>query len=283
MSTTRGSEIEPPLLPGLEQALVRAARARRAHRLPRRRWALAVALGLVVLAAGVATATGVLDVTSGKTAHGTFTVKRRALSAVEGEVPAGSICLELTYRGDGLRAGTSYGCGRAPSPARPFGLVTVDYLAEGLHEEVAYGLVAGGITRVAVLGPGGRHTYADTEAKEDLPGRFFAVVVPHRGQVELVGYGSDGRVRARIGSLAPPDHPPRSKEEAVEQGEQMGFAPTLTQPRLYLEGQPIDSAEVRRLKLDCAFGRTVGICFHDDRQPDDLIRRIRELEMAPRH
>jgi hypothetical protein len=282
MSTTRVPGSEPALLPELEQILVRAARRRKVHRFPRRRLMLAVALGMVVLGAGVATATGVFDVTSGKTAHGTFTVERRSLSSAGQGGPAGSICLELTYSGAGTGGTTSYGCGRKPTDARPFGVVIVDYLAEGLHEEVAYGLVAAGIARVAVLGPGGRRTYATTEIKEGLPGRFFAVTVPHRGQVEVVGYGADGRARARIGSLSRPDRPSRSKAQAAAQGEQMGFAPTIaTQPRAFFEGHRIRWAEVHRLRLSCAIGRTAAICFRTGgKEPGNLISKLKDLEEA---
>ncbi|HEY0279339.1 MAG TPA: hypothetical protein VGC32_13820 [Solirubrobacterales bacterium] len=198
MRTTGDPGFETALLPELEQALVRAARHRRVRRLPRRRLMLAVAIGIVALGAGVATATRVFDVTSGETGHGTFTVERRAPSSLGGEEPAGSICLQLTYGGAGVGGTTSYGCGPKPTAARPFGVVIVDCLAEGLHEEVAYGLVTDAAVEVAVLGSGGgRHTYAPTEVKDGLPGRFFAVVVPHRGRVKLVGYAPDGRVVAR--------------------------------------------------------------------------------------
>jgi hypothetical protein len=158
--------------------------------------------------------------------------------------------------------------------------VIVDYLAEGLHEEVAYGLVADGVARVAVLGSGGRHTYATTEAKDGLPGRFFAVVVPHRGRVELVAYASDGRVVARVGSLSGPVDA-HSKEEARAEGLQAGFAPTIESPQeIIFEGRRISGAELRRLRPSCAFGRTVAICFRNGHEPTALTRRLREAEEA---
>jgi hypothetical protein len=280
MSATRDPGFEPALLPELEQILVRAARRRRVRRLPRRRLMLAVAIGIVALGAGVATATGVFDVISGETAHGIFTVERRAPSSVGGGEPAGSICLQLTYSGAGFGGTTSYGCGPKPTAARPFGIVIVDYLAEGLHEEVAYGLVADGVARVAVLGSGGRHTYATTEAKDGLPGRFFAVVVPHRGRVELVGYAPDGRVVGRIGKLSGTTEA-HSKEEARAEGLQAGFAPTIAFPQeIIFEGHRISSAELRRLRPSCAIGRTVAICFRNGNEPTNLTRRLREVEEA---
>jgi len=280
MSTTRDPGFEPALLPELEQILVRAARRRRVRGLPRRRLMLAVAIGIVALGAGVATATRVFDVTSGETAHGTFTVKRRALSSVGGEEPAGSICLQLTYSGAGVGGTTSYGCGPKPTAAEPFGVVIVDYLADGLREEVAYGLVADGVARVAVLGSGGRHTYAPTEVKDGLPGRFFAVVVPHRGRVKLVGYAADGRVVARIGKLSGTTEA-HSKEEARADGLQAGFAPTIAFPQeIIFEGHRISSAELRRLRPSCAIGRTVAICFRNGHEPTALTRRLREDEEA---
>jgi hypothetical protein len=240
----------------------------------------AIAIAIVALGAGVATATRVFDVTSGETADGTFTVERRAPSSVGGGEPAGSICLQLTYSGAGVGGTTSYGCGPKPTAARPFGIVIVDYLAEGLHEEVAYGLVADGVARVAVLGPGGRHTYAGTEVKDGLPGRFFAVVVPHRGRVELVGYAPDGRVVARIGKLSGTVEA-HSKEEARAEGLQAGFAPTIGFPQeILFEGHRISSAELRRLRPSCAIGRTVAICFRTGHEPTALTRRLREDEEA---
>lgn len=280
MSTTRDPGFEPALLPELEQVLVRAARRRRDRRLPRRRLMPAIAIAIVALGAGVATATRVFDVTSGETGHGTFAVERRTPSSVAGRQPAGSICLQLTYSGAGVGGTTSYGCGPKPTAARPFGIVVVDYLADGLHEEVAYGLVADGVARVAVLGSGGRHTYATTEAKDGLPGRFFAAVVPHRGRVELVGYASDGRVVARIGRLSGKVDA-HSNEEARAEGLQAGFAPTIESPQeILFEGRRISSAELRRLRLSCAIGRTVAICFRNGHEPTAITRRLREDEEA---
>ncbi|HVY77911.1 MAG TPA: hypothetical protein VG898_05345 [Solirubrobacterales bacterium] len=69
-----------------------------------------------------------------------------------------------------------------------------------------------------------------TEAKQGLPGRFFVVLVPHLGRIEVVGYDATGRERARIGSLAKPSHPPMSHAEAVAQGDPAGFAPTAAPP-----------------------------------------------------
>ncbi len=277
MSATREPEPRPAVLPELEQLLVRAARRRATRRVPRRRWVLAVAIGALVLAAAAAAATRVFDVASGTTPHGTFTVARRPVSAPGvGGPRQGAVCLQLTYGGPG--GGSSYGCGRAPSPAHPFGLLIADPLAEGLHEEVVYGLVGADIARIAVLGDGGRHTFASTTSKEGLPGRFFAVVVPHRGRVEVVGYGADGKARARIGSLATPSHPPHSKAEAIAQGDPAGFAPTLEPPPMTFEGRRISSAEVTRLGLSCAIRRNVARCFRTGEGPAAAGGRLREAE-----
>jgi hypothetical protein len=126
--------------------------------------------------------------------------------------------------------GPLYGCGDQPSEARPFGLVVADSLDEGSRERVIYGLVSSDIARVSVLGGGGEHTDVVTEVKEGLPGRFFAVVVPHLGRIALVGYDASGQPRGRIGSLARPAHPPHSYAEAVAQGDPAGFAPAAPLP-----------------------------------------------------
>ena len=262
MSATRDHEFEPPILPELEQLLVRAARRRAVPPLPRRRLTLAVAVGALVLAAAAAAAaSGVFQVISGKTAHGTFSVERATLP---GEGHGGSICLQLRYDG----RGPSHGCGESPTAARPFGLVVADPLEEGSRERVLYGLVDGDIARVAALGEGGEHTDAATEPEEGLPGRFFAVVVPHLGRIELVGYDADGKEVARIGSLARPSHPPHSKAEAVAQGDPAGFAPTIVNSgRFIYQGHSISEAEVGRLGLACVEGREVNRCFRSSPEP----------------
>jgi|GEM_PF-2337500 len=263
---------EPATLPALEQLLVRAARRRVApRRRGRRRWFLVAVAAALVLAAGAAAATGLLPITSGHTAHGTYTVQRRPVPAVgPGEPSPGRVCLQLIYDG----GEPSYGCGEAPTASRPFGLLVADPLAEGSRERVVYGLVADDVVRVAVLGGDGKRTDGPTEPKHGLPGRFFAVVVPHRGRIEVVGYDAGGRPVARIGSNSRPDHPPRSKAEAIEQGDPAGFAPTLPpSSRLTFEGHEISEAEVGRLGLICLEGRTVAPCY----------RTPRELEAARGH
>jgi hypothetical protein len=257
MNEARDHEFEPPVLPELEQMLVRAARRRAAPRLGRRRWILAVAFGALVLAAAAAAATGALRIAGGSTAHGTFSVERATLP---GESHTGPVCLQLRYD----RRGPSYGCGEVPTPGEPFGLVVADSLEEGSRERVIYGLVDAGIARVAALGEGGEQA-APTEVKDGLPGRFFAIVVPHLGRVALVGYDQAGREVARIGSLARPAHPPHSKAEAVAQGDPAGFAPTIPSSNRYvLEGHGIDEAEVNRLGLVCVEGREVNLCYRSE-------------------
>jgi hypothetical protein len=264
MNAARDHELEPPVLPELEQLLVRAARWRAAPRLGRRRWVFAVAVGALVLAAAAAAATGVIRIASGTTAGGTFSVERATLP---GEAHAGSICLQLRYNG----RGPSYGCGEAPTAAKPFGLVIADQLEEGSRERVIYGLVGGEVARVSALGEGGERTDAATEPKEGLPGRFFAVVVPHLGRIELVGYDSAGKQVALIGSLAEPAHPPHSKAEAVAQGDPAGFAPTVPNSSHFVfQGHGISEAEVTRRDLACLEGREVNRCY----------RSVAELEAA---
>lgn len=266
MNATSDHELEPPVLPELEQLLVRAARRRAAPRLGRSRWVLAVAVGALVLAAAAAAAAGVLRIAGGTTAHGTFSVER---ATPTGEARSGSICLQLRYDG----RGPTFGCGKAPTAATPFGLVVADRLEEGSRERVIYGLVGGDIARVAALGRGGEHTDTATERKDGLPGRFFAVVVPHLGRIELIGYDAAGREVARIGSLARPAHPPHSKAEAVAQGDPAGFAPTIPNSiQFVFQGHGISEAEATRLGLVCVQGREANRCYRSEAEADEAAR-----------
>lgn len=258
MNAARDHELEPPVLPELEQLLVRAARRHAAPRLGRRRWVLAVVVGALVLAAAAAAATGVIHITSGTTAHGAFSVERATLS---GEAQTGSVCLQLRYDGHG----PSYGCGEAPTAEKPFGLVVADSLEEGSRERVIYGLVDADVARVVSLGEGDERSAATAKVKDDLPGRFFAIVVPHHGRVELVGYDGAGKEVARIGSLARPAHPPHSKAEAMAQGDPAGFAPTIPNPGQFTyKGQSIGEAEATRLGLVCVQSREVSRCYDSE-------------------
>jgi hypothetical protein len=247
-----------PILPQLEHLLVRAARRRAAPGLGRRRWLLVAIAAALVLAAGAAAA-GILQVAGGETASGTFKVETYPPPAGAGggerERP---VCLQLRLEG----RGPSYGCGEKPTVAKPFGLLVADSLKAGSGERVIYGLVLGDIARVSVLGDGEKHTDAMTEPKAGLPGRFFAVVVPDLGRIEVVGYDGAGQERARIGSRARPAHPPRSKAEAIVQGDPAGFAPTVPTPTSYIyKGKSITEAEATRMQLTCVQGREQFRCY----------------------
>jgi hypothetical protein len=222
-------DAQESVLPGLEHLLVRAARRRSAPGFGRRRWILATTAAALALAGGAAATTGVLHVADGDTSKGAFSIESRPVPATgPGEPSRGTVCLQLSY---GER-GASYGCGSRPTATKPFGLLVADSVAESpgddSRERVIYGLVAGDIKRVSVLG--GAPVSADTEPEKGLPGRFFVVTVPHLGRIEVVGYDGAGHERARIGSLAQPSHPPLSHAEAVAQGDPAGFAPTFAPP-----------------------------------------------------
>jgi hypothetical protein len=259
MNAANDYQLQPPVLPELEQLLVRAAQRRAAPRFGRRRWILAAAAAALVLAGGAVAATGVLHIVDGRTSHGSFSVESRAVPASAPDEPSrGSVCLQLRYE----NFGPSYGCGNPPARAEPFGLVVADSLQEGSRERVIYGLVSSDIARVSVLGLGGEHTNVGTLVKEGLPGRFFAVVVPHLGRIALVGYDRAGEVRARIGNLARPAHPPLSHAEAVAQGDPAGFAPTVAPSSSYTyKGKSITEAEATQFELACVQGRREFRCF----------------------
>jgi hypothetical protein len=229
VSAPQNRGAQQSILPELEHLLIRAARRQTAPRLGRRRWILAAAAIALALAGGAAAATGVLHIAEGDTSKGTFSIERRPVPATgPGEPSRGSVCLQLSYD----ERGTSYGCGDKPTAARPFGLLVADSVAESPEDEsrerVIYGLVTSDIERVNVLGK--RPISTVTEFKKGLPGRFFVVLVPHLGRIEVVGYDASGQERARIGSLARPSHPPLSHAEAVAQGDPAGFAPAFAPP-----------------------------------------------------
>jgi hypothetical protein len=165
--------------------------------------------------------------------------------------------LQLIFSG----RGSAYGCGDRPTDSKPFGLVIADPL-DNAGERVVYGLVAGAISRVTVLGGGGSEVEAATREQDALPGRFFSVVAPDGGRIELVGYDTNGKEVARIGSLAPRSDPPLSKAEAMKQGDPAGFAPGVAAPEAYVyKGEQIDPGVALRLELVCLQERAVFRCF----------------------
>jgi hypothetical protein len=247
MSRVSGQPIPAPTIPELEHLLVRAARRRTASRLGRRRWALAAAAASLLVAAGGAAATGVFQLAGGETAGGAFSVESRVVPATGANARNGSVCLQLTFSG----RGAAYGCGERPGASKPFGLVVADPL-DNRGERVVYGLVADAISRVEVLGGEGSAVEAETREHSEVPGRFFVVVAPRDGQIELVGYSADGKEVARFGSLEPPAGPPLSKAEAIEQGDPAGFAPAVTAPEAFVyKGEPIKPRVATRLGIAC--------------------------------
>jgi hypothetical protein len=229
MSATDNRGAQQSILPELEHLLVRAARRQTAPRFGRRRWILATAALALALAGGAAAATGVLHIAGGDTSKGAFSIESRPVPATDpGEPSRGSVCLQLSYD----ERDASFGCGDKPTAARPFGLLVADSVADSpadqSRERVIYGLVRSDIERISVLGK--RPISTVTEPKEGLPGRFFVVLVPRLGRIEVVGYDAAGHERARIGSLARPSHPPLSHAEAMAQGDPAGFAPTFASP-----------------------------------------------------
>jgi hypothetical protein len=246
--------VQPSTLPQLEQLLVRAARRGIAPRLGRRRWALAVAAASLLLAAAAAAATDVFELAGGETDGGRFSVSRVTPSTGPSQ---GSICLQLTFSG----RGSAYGCGPRPTAAKPFGLVIADPLDNG-DERVVYGLVASAISRVEVRGGAGSEAEATTGERGGLPGRFFALVAPSDGRLELIGYDADGQEVARLGSTEASPSPPLSKAEAIEQGDPAGFAPAVEAPEDYVyRGEQIEPGAAARMGLACLQEQAVMRCY----------------------
>lgn len=241
---------ESPALPQLEQLLVRAARRRATPRFARmrRRWVMAVAAASLVLVGGAAAATGVVHIADGTTPHGSYSIEtREPISVDASEGRQGSICLQLRFN----NGRPAYGCGDAPTASNSFGLLIADSL-EDSGERVIYGLVSSEIAKVAVLHTGGDRTVASTEAKTGMPGRFFSIAAPSDSQIALVGYDSAGTEVARVGSLAQPVEAAQSRQEAIDQGDPAGFAPTAPpSSSLTYKGHSITPAGVARLHLSC--------------------------------
>ena len=255
-------------LPELEHLLIRAARRRAAPSFGRRRWVLATAATVLLLVAGAAAAaTDMFQIAAGTTSNGAFSIESRVVPSKGSEEHQGSICLQLRFE----ERGAAYGCGARPTAAKPFGLVIADPLNNG-DERVVYGLVSNDISRVSVRGGGGSQIYAVTAEKAGLPGRFFSVVAPNDGRIELVGYSADGEERARLGNREAPADPPLSRAEAMAQGDPAGFAPGFAAPNAYVyRGESISPAEATRLELACLQGREIFRCYDSEAEAEAAV------------
>jgi hypothetical protein len=253
---------ERAVLPELEHLLVRAARRRAAPRANRRRWILAVAAAGMLLAGGAAAAATHVFLASGETAGGTFTIESKRVPV--GRAAPGSICLQLRFSG----RGTAYGCGSRPSRSQPFGLVIADPL-DGGDERVVYGLVSEAVARVKLRSAVDSEIEAVTEPNEELWGRFFSMVAPNDGTLQLIGYGAGGQILARLGRIGSTSAPLRSKAEAVRRGDPAGFAPGVSAPQSYMyKGELIDPALSGRLGLACLQERAVFRCYDSEEEAE---------------
>jgi hypothetical protein len=222
-----------------------------------RRWVLALGAGsLALIGGGAAAATGLLQIAGGHTSKGAYTIER----VPAGPRAAGPVCLELRYPGNP----PAYGCGDRPSTAEPFGLVIADSV-KASRERVIYGLVATDVARVSVIGDRPRHTDTTTVSKAGLPGRFFSLVVPNQGRIELVGYNASGRVNARIGSRAQPATQATSHDQAVAQGDPAGFAPAISMPSFFsYDGRKITQSDAVRQGLACTQDERRVQCYDSE-------------------
>lgn len=259
---------ESPALPQLEQLLVRAARRRATPRFAwgRRRWGMAVAAASLVLVGGAAAATGVIHIADGTTPQGSYSIEtREPISVDASEGQQGSICLQLRFNG----GKPAYGCGDSPTASNPFGLVIADSIGNS-GERVIYGLVTDQIATIAILHPGGDRTVAPTEAKAGVPGRFFSIAVPSDSQIALLGYDSAGAEVARVGNLASPTEAAHSRQEALEQGDPAGFAPTApASSSLTYKGRSITPDEVEKLQLACLESGSETRCYDSTSEAEE--------------
>jgi len=245
-------------LPELERLLSDTARRRFAPAGKRRRWGLPVAFAVLVGAGGIAAAaTGVFgggaEVETGSTSSGEYAIR---IKPAKPSPHTGPVCLQLQYAD--LRP--AYKCGYAPSEKRPFGLVVADVTPAASNpeavpaERVIYGLASDEIVRVQVLGVPGAHAedaITDTVLRPGLPGRYFSIVVPNEGRIELVGYDESGGEVGRAGSLTEPE---RETADGLipAPGDPAVFAPTATPASVYIyRGEEIDPKEAQALGLIC--------------------------------
>lgn len=245
-------------LPELEWLLSDAAARRFAPRTRRRPWALPLAFAALLVAGGIATAaTGVLgggaEIETGATSSGPYAIRIKPANHYP---PSGPICLQLQYTG--LRP--AYKCGYAPSAERPFGLVVADATPAANDpeavppERVIYGLASEETVRVQVLGVAGAdatEAITDTVIRPGLPGRYFSIVVPNQGRIELVGYDESGGEVGRAGSLTAPAQ--RTADGLIPApGDPAVFAPTATPASVYsYRGEDIDPKRAQELGLVC--------------------------------
>ena len=252
---------EPKLsgtLPELERLLSEAARRRFAPSSRARRWALPLAFAALIGAGGIAAATtgvfgGGAEIETGATSSGTYAIR---IKPSKPSPHTGPVCLQLQYAN--LRP--AYKCGYAPSEERPFGLVVADATPAASDpeavpaERVIYGLASEEIMRVGVLGVPGADSgeaITDTVLRPGLPGRYFSIVVPNQGRVEVVGYDDSGGEVGRAGSLT---EPARRTAEGLTPapGDPAVFAPTATPASVYsYRGEEIDPQRAQDLGLVC--------------------------------
>lgn len=227
----------------LSTARIRPSAAR-SRPLWRRTGVLTVAA--VVSLAGVAVAaTQIMSLDEGSTAYGRYEITR---APDQGSM----VCMNLRYKGHQ----PSYGCDVAPSRERPFGLVIADS-GSSPSERLIYGLVSDDARRVTALTNDGARVDAPAELRDDLPGRFFSMVVPNNGGVELVAYDAADRHMAHLGDRDPNEagvQPgrPTTRDELRQRGEPLGYAPSVAMPdRFSYRGGTIARDDAARRGLSC--------------------------------
>ncbi|CAA9468509.1 MAG: hypothetical protein AVDCRST_MAG13-263, partial [uncultured Solirubrobacteraceae bacterium] len=200
------------------------------------------------LAAG-ATATGLIELDRGEGPAGPYTIVAAAPER-DGSVVAtflgggeDEVCLEVRRP---QRRG-AYGCGRAPTPSAPLGVLVVDgnavpgrRLVLGLADE-----------RVAAVRTGGEEVRPTP--RRGVPGRFFSLVTRGGGPVHVEAFDAAGRRVGELGSPDPLTRSPTSRDDARALGDPSGFAPTARPPGAFLyRGREIPLEEVVRRGLACS-------------------------------
>lgn len=249
----------------LERILVAAASRRYAPRRFRRRYSVPAALfAALAVTGGALAATGVLsgdgpEIERGATANGPYAIRIKPNSPGN---HSGPVCLQLQWKD----IPPGYRCGYPPSSERPFGLVVADATPVGenpgpVSQRVIYGIVSDEVERVSVLGSEVGETGTQAISRQRLPGRYFSIVVPNEGMIELVGYDASGEEVGRIGSLTEPAQ--RTEDGIIPApGDPAVFAPTATPPRdVSYNGRQIKMRRAAQLGLDCAITLEEVRCF----------------------
>lgn len=109
--------------------------------------------------------------------------------------------------------------------------------------------------------------------RDGLPGRYFSIVVPNEGRIELIGYDGSGHEVGRVGSL---DEPARRTDEGLipALGDPAVFGPTAPPVSVYTyRGGRISSERVQELGLACVEDPPVARCYDSVAEAESVLSK----------